>query len=303
MAELKPYRGNYYLWQYLPSTAAAGLFAALFILGTGYITWRLVKARAYYCVVFVIGGIFEIVGYCARAASRNQTDVLGPYVIQSTLLLVAPALFAASIYVVLGRVIRAVHAERLSFIPVKWLTTIFVCGDVASFMVQASGAGIMVTGDSPKTGENIILGGLIIQIIMFGLFATVAGAFHIRHRWWPTGAFLKNRSSWTNIMVMLYTVSIFIMVRSIFRVIEYAMGQSGYLLKHEWTLYVFDATLMFGVVAMFSWRFPSGLSIKELQEVEVDGRQFSEQPEESREPDGLQMSKLATSYTPFNESK
>ncbi|KAI2465970.1 RTA1 like protein-domain-containing protein [Annulohypoxylon bovei var. microspora] len=272
MDELKPYRGDYYLWQYLPSTPAAGIFAALFILGTFYVAWKVIRTRMYFCIVFVIGGLFEIIGYCARAAARKQTDVLLPYVIQSTLLLVAPALFAASVYMVLGRVIRGVQAEARSPIPVKWLTTIFVCGDVISFLVQASGAGIMATGDSLTLGENIILAGLVIQIVMFGLFAVVAAVFHMRIRWWPTGAFLDRRPMWTNTMVMLYVVSMCILVRSVFRVIEYAMGQDGYLLKHEWTLYVFDGVLMLGVVGMFAWRFPSRLTVVSAKDAEA-GRQ------------------------------
>lgn len=58
---------------------------------------------------------------------------------------------------------------------------------------------------------------------------------------------------------MLYTVSLLIMIRSIFRVVEYVMGQNGYPLKHEWTLYVFDALLMFLVTVVFYMRFPSQL--------------------------------------------
>ncbi|OTB07146.1 hypothetical protein M426DRAFT_83954 [Hypoxylon sp. CI-4A] len=279
MAELKPYRGNYYLWQYIPSTEAAGVFAALFILGTLYLVWKITRTRAYFCTVFIIGGIFEIIGYCARAAAKYKTDVLIPYVIQSVLILIAPALFAASIYMVLGRVIRGVHAEFRSVIPVKWLTPIFVSGDVVSFVIQASGAGIMVTGDSMKTGENIILGGLIIQVIMFGLFVIVAGIFHSRIRQWPTAPFLENRAKWEGIMVMLYTVSVFIFVRSIFRVIEYAMGQDGYLLKHEWTLYVFDAALMLGVVVAFAYQFPSGLTKNIVKDEENVDRELTNRDE------------------------
>lgn len=197
-----------------------------------------------------------------------------PYVIQSTLILIAPALFAASIYMVLGRVIRGVLAEFRSVIPVKWLTSIFVCGDVVSFAVQASGAGIMVTGDSMKTGENIILGGLIVQVVMFGLFVVVAGIFHSRLRQWPTAPFLEDRAKWESILAMLYTVSVFILVRSIFRVIEYSMGQDGYLLKHEWTLYVFDAVLMFGVVVAFAYKFPSWLTKDVLKDEEAVGREL-----------------------------
>lgn len=198
-----------------------------------------------------------------------------PYVIQSVLILIAPALFAASIYMVLGRVIRGVCAEFRSVIPVRWLTPIFVCGDVVSFVVQASGAGLMVTGDSVKTGENIILGGLIVQVIMFGLFVIVAGIFHSRIRQWPTAPFLAGRAKWEGIMVMLYTVSVFVFIRSIFRVIEYAMGQDGYLLKHEWTLYVFDATLMFGVVATFAYKFPGGLTASAVKDEETMEQEFT----------------------------
>ncbi|KAI1451285.1 RTA1 like protein-domain-containing protein [Annulohypoxylon moriforme] len=298
MAELKPYKGGYYLWQYLPSTAAGGLFAALFILGTAFICYKVFRTRMYYCIVFIIGGIFEIIGYCARAAAYDKTDVLMPYVIQSTLLLVAPALFAASIYMTLGRVIRSVHAEARSLIPVKWLTTTFVCGDIFSFIVQASGAGLMVTGNSTQLGENVILAGLIIQIVMFGLFATVGAVFHVRLRRWPTGPFLNSRSTWTNTMIMLYTVSILILVRSVFRVIEYAMGQSGYLLKHEWTLYVFDGVLMFAVVVMFGWLFPSHLVNVYPKDEEVVGQGPSDGERDPRTSTTIQMGYVNSSRSP-----
>jgi hypothetical protein len=57
MTELKPNRGNYYLWLYVPSTPAAALFTALFALGTAAIVWRMIRSRAWFCTVFVIGGI------------------------------------------------------------------------------------------------------------------------------------------------------------------------------------------------------------------------------------------------------
>ncbi|CRK38390.1 hypothetical protein BN1708_020509, partial [Verticillium longisporum] len=67
-----------------------------------------------------------------------------PYVLQSTFLLLAPILFAASLYMTLSRIIRAVDAAHCSIIRPKWLTRIFVFGDAFSFFVQASGAGLRV---------------------------------------------------------------------------------------------------------------------------------------------------------------
>lgn len=84
----------------------------------------------------------EVAGYAARAASYNKTDQLPPYVIQYLLILVAPALFAASIYMILGRIIRSVQGERHSPIRPVWLTRIFVTGDTISFATQLVGGGL-----------------------------------------------------------------------------------------------------------------------------------------------------------------
>lgn len=58
---------------------------------------------------------------------------------QSALILIAPAFFAASIYMELGRIIRLLNAEKSSVIKLNWLTKTFVMGDVLSFLMQASG--------------------------------------------------------------------------------------------------------------------------------------------------------------------
>lgn len=179
---------------------------------------------------------------------------------QSVLLLVAPALFAASIYMTLGRVIRSVHGEQFSIIRPTWLTRLFVLSDVVSFFAQASGGGFQASKNfNKKTAEYIILGGLIVQILGFGLFATTALIWHLRMRQWRGAPTAHGMGKWQNVMFMLYSVSILIMVRSVFRVVEYVMGTDGYLLRHEWTLYVFDATLMLLTVGVFAWWYPGQL--------------------------------------------
>lgn len=40
---------------------------------------------------------------------------------------------------VLGRIISYVHAEHFSLVPLKWMTGIFVVGDVIAFVMQAAG--------------------------------------------------------------------------------------------------------------------------------------------------------------------
>jgi hypothetical protein len=166
---------------------------------------------------------------------------------------------------VLGRVIVSIRAERHSIIRVKRLTLLFVMGDVVSFVVQSSGAGLMVMDGMMKTGEKIIIGGLFVQIIVFGLFIVTSIIFHRRVNKHDPTTSQTYGDGWRRTLIMLYTVSMLILVRSVFRAIEYIMGNDGYLLRHEWTLYVFDATLMFFVVAIFAWEFPGNFKVKSAQ--------------------------------------
>jgi hypothetical protein len=203
----------------------------------------------------------EVIGYGARATAHDRTDALMPYIIQNLFILLPPALFAASIYMTLGRIIHSVNGAHLSIIRPTWLTKLFVAGDIFSFVVQGGGGGMLANGNGKnlKMGENMILGGLGIQVVMFGLFALTAILFQIRIRKSPTTESYNVDVRWESYLVMLYMVSALIMTRSIFRVAEYVMGSDGYLLENEWTLYVFDAVLMFGVTVVFYWRHPGDL--------------------------------------------
>ncbi|SMY25372.1 unnamed protein product [Zymoseptoria tritici ST99CH_1A5] len=246
-------------YKYQPSLVAAIICVVAFFIITTIHIYQMFRTRTWFMIAFCIGGIFETVGYVGRAASAAQDAdayTLGPYIIQSILLLVAPALFAASIYMELARIVLLVDGDHALFIRRRWLTRIFVSGDVLSFLVQASGGGLLAaSSDSVRTGENLILVGLALQIIIFGFFVIAGAIFHFRIRKAPT---LKGQSlPYQKHMWSLYGVSILIFIRSIVRLIEYAQGYSGYILSREWYLYVFDALLMFAAMAIMSYIHPS----------------------------------------------
>ncbi|RSL62890.1 hypothetical protein CEP54_005552 [Fusarium duplospermum] len=279
MPTLETHNG-YPLWRYIPSLPTAIVFVVIFgILTIGH-AWKMFRHRMWFCIPFVVGGVFEIIGYAARAASYNSTGALMPYVLQSALLLLAPILFAASLYMTLARVVRAVKGAPFSIIAPRRLTRIFVFGDVFSFIVQASGAGLRVQAGNnpdidPNLGSNIIVGGLIFQIVIFGVFIVTALIFNSRFRRHVAGGAVVYDVPWQESLNMPYVTSMMIMVRNIFRVVEYAMGSDGYLLSVEWGVYVFDASLMTLTMAWFFWRYPSQLkrAINELansEEVELE---------------------------------
>lgn len=76
-----------------------------------------------------------------RAIGAKQTPdwALKPYLLQSLLTLLGPTLFAAAISMVLGRLVRLLGAESYSMIRPKWLTKVFLLGDLLSFLSQSGG--------------------------------------------------------------------------------------------------------------------------------------------------------------------
>ncbi|KAK5370274.1 hypothetical protein LTR20_010595 [Exophiala xenobiotica] len=250
---------DYVLYSYTPSLPLAILAIVAFATLTIAHLVRLVRTRANFCIPLFVGGLFEAVGYVGRALGHYHKDQTGPYIIQSILILVSPALFAATIYMTLSRAMRSTAATHLSIIKARWLTTFFVTGDVVSFFVQGGGGGIIAKGgqDSANTGKNIILAGLFIQIVLFGLFLVSAITFHSRLRKMPTPESLDRSLPWESMLQVLYVASALILVRNSVRVAEFVGDANSYMRREEWPIYAFDALPMAAVMAVLFWWFPS----------------------------------------------
>ncbi|KAF2186058.1 RTA1 like protein [Zopfia rhizophila CBS 207.26] len=250
------------LYNYDPSVGAAVFFAILFGIIAFIHTYQFIRTRTWFLIPFVVGGYFELAGYIGRTLSAQETPnwTTGPFIMQHLLLLVTPALFAASIYMELGRIILLVHGEKQSIISRTWLTKIFVAGDIGSFLAQAIGAGSMAgrTKSAINTGQIIILCGLVLQIVFFLLFIITAAIFHLRVRSRPTRKLVSDPAiPWQKHMFALYGSSLLILIRCAFRLVEYAQGRDGSLMSHEIFLYFFDSVLMLGTMVIFAVVHPS----------------------------------------------
>lgn len=281
MTKLEPLKSGYYVWHYVPSIAAAAIFCVLFFAVTTFHCWKLFKTKVHFTIPFAIGGLckfpcqyincsgqcansgwvltVEFIGYAARAASHNQTGRLMPYIIQSIFVLLAPTLFAAAVYMVLARIIRAIGGEKLSIIRIELITKIFVTCDIVTFFIQGGGASLMAESSLTKFGQDIVLAGLALQILTFVLFMVTAITFSQRVQKTPTPAALQGDIPWKKHMSSLMVISAMILIRSIFRVVEYGLGNDGYLLGHEWPTYVFDTVPMFTAMVNFAVWYPSEL--------------------------------------------
>lgn len=85
---------------------------------------------------------------------------------------------------------------------------------------------------------------------------------------------------WEPVLNMLYGTSVIIMVRNIYRLVEYIMGKGSYLFANEWPVYVLDGVLMLIVMlAYFIW-YPNQLqknNTESMIELTSDGGATVEQ--------------------------
>jgi hypothetical protein len=121
-----------------------------------------------------------------------------------------------------------------------------------------------------STGSDIVLTGLVVQIVLFGFFVAVALIFHRRMGATPTPKSEHIKLPWTRLMYILYITSTFILTRCIVRVAEFVECFEGYIILHEVFLYTLDAVPMAAVAAMLGIWYPAAC-LNQVTPTKVDG--------------------------------
>lgn len=197
-------------------------------------------------------------GYIFRLISARNPDSLVPYICQSTLIILPPSLYAATIYMTYGRIVMFVGQPRLSVVEPRKVTKIFVLGDSSAFLLQLSGGGMQTINSMRNLGEKILIVGLIVQLIFFGFFLYVSVTF--QHRLRRAGLNLIG-GPWRRLLHILFLVSALVIGRCVFRIIENVDGTDGYVYSHEFYMYIFDAIPMFFVQAIFHFFHPGKILV------------------------------------------
>ena len=213
-------------------------------------------------IAILIGTIMEIVGYATRIPLVSKPIGQIPlYSCMHACLILAPIFNAAIEYVLIGRLMHAV-GDQYSWIKPKLVAWIFIICDAVSMLIQVTGAGLLASAgvnlEKAKTGENILLAGLAVNLASFAIFCLQLFYFDRRTRKlppaFPVGSSYQKR--WRLFLYMICLSSFFVLVRQIYRVIEFAQGFNGYLAVHEVYFYVFDTIPIFLSGAVYACFFP-----------------------------------------------
>ncbi|KAG0418751.1 Protein RTM1 [Dictyocoela roeselum] len=161
----------------------------------------------------------------------------------SCCIILAPVGLAFTDYLLVGRLIRTA-GHQYSVVNAKFVEIGFIISDFLSIGIQSAGAGLVSRGtlaenlDEANTGSRVLIGGLVINLISFCFFAIVTFHFHwsiSRHKAGFTG-----REKWVKMFYALYLSIILLIIRSVYRIVEFSMGFRGYIATHELYFYIFE---------------------------------------------------------------
>ncbi|KAF4417802.1 RSB1-like protein [Fusarium acutatum] len=251
--------GTHTSYGYVPSTAAGIVFCVLFGLSTIMHLIQLGRSRIWWCSVFVIGGLVEIIGWAGRAWSSQCPYNSTAFLMQISTLIIAPVFFTAGVYIILGRLIQ-VFGRDCSILRPNLYLWIFCTCDVISLVVQAIGGGLAsaavnkVNGNTDP-GTNTMVAGIVFQLASMSVFVALAIDFLIRST--RRGMLKSGKKSSIPILSAMTLSLLCIYLRSIYRTIELSQGWTGYLITHERYFIALDGAMMVIAVGIFNFIHPA----------------------------------------------
>ncbi|KAF9788001.1 RTA1 like protein-domain-containing protein [Thelephora terrestris] len=221
---------------YRPNSALAIVAAVVYGTVASALLFRVIRSRAWWGLCLPIGSNFVALGFGLRFLLKYSPNSVAIFAIEELFIICAPATFLAFNYITYGRLISYVGAEHSIINPGK-VARIFVISDVFTFLLQAGGSAIRTSAKTAKTGQTIVLVGLAAQAISYSFFSVLLIKSHLSIKSSGTPPMGK---SYITLIWVLYFSSAFIFIRCIYRVVEFAQGNGGYLLTHEIFLYLMD---------------------------------------------------------------
>ncbi|KAF8867134.1 RTA1 like protein [Acephala macrosclerotiorum] len=276
-------------YYYAPSLPAAIVVAVLFTLAFIATVVQFMRYKSWVWTAMVVAAGMESAGYILRCLStQNQTNK-NLFVSSYSLIVLAPVLMAAACYIVFGRIVFHVvpkenRTVRLLWVPPRFVTPIFVACDIVALFLQLIGAVRITTvnvntsggKNNLQTGKTIAQIGVAVQMACFGLFSIIAIRFNFTSKRFAArfeerlatetkgekyciidGEERKLKPNWQAILRVTNITSILILIRSVYRMVDFSLGRTGYTGTHEWVEYVFDALMIFPVVVLFVHWHPS----------------------------------------------
>jgi hypothetical protein len=260
------------------------LFYHVFFTGPKHDKWAL---------VLPIAASFEALGFWLRIPLRTYQSNQPIYIVMYLFVVLSPAGFLAFNYILFGRFAAALQGtkpslvkkqqeektlqtrSKITFLPPRLIKIIFVTSDVVTFCIQAAGGGLQTSQmfETIKVGNHIFLAGTIIQTFSYIVFAALTIVAHAR-LYYSGNNNVSNKHQYSvfniagnpvvQLVDLLYLSSIGLLIRSCYRIAEFAQGYGGDLYSHEIYTFLLDGLPL--VIAIGVWAiFWPGLMMRKIR--------------------------------------
>lgn len=123
-------------------------------------------------------------GYVGRIILNDNPWQSDAFQLQICVIILAPTVLCAAIYLILKHVALALDPS-LSRVAPKWYPLFFLPADVSCLVVQAVGGSLAAAADQDDQdlldhGNNAIIAGICLQVVVLSLFGLVSGEYLVR---------------------------------------------------------------------------------------------------------------------------
>lgn len=179
-------------------------------------------------------------------------------------LTIGPAFLTGAIYLTLSRIIVANGSNISRFSPRTYSIT-FMSADFVSLLLQGAGGGLAATADDndgSNVGRNLMIAGVVFQVICLALFMALWAEFIFRLRRTPENAKdvqfeeLRRTKKFVWLTYAVWGAVILIFVRSVYRVAELQQGFDGPIAQNEPLFMVLEGPMIFLAVTFLTVLHP-----------------------------------------------
>ncbi|CZR59173.1 related to YER185w, Rta1p [Phialocephala subalpina] len=231
------------IYGYTPNLTLCILAIILFTLAFFAHLYQTLRYRLWSFIPLTVACLLETIGYIFRTLSSQKDPYrISYFVVEYFLIVTAPVLISASIYVCLTKIIAWAEPHGLRFgdgsrwcLRKRGILWFFISVDVFTTILQVTGAAMIGSKTSkqedPTTANNILLAGLAIQSFAFLIFLFLLSLtiFSILKDKEMKDELRRKRSPFLGVLI----ASGLVFLRTVFRLVETSEGVFGYLSTHE----------------------------------------------------------------------
>ncbi|KAI0735120.1 RTA1-domain-containing protein [Earliella scabrosa] len=269
--ELDPAENNPY--GYVPTLWVCITFIALFGVSTFAHTVQSFYFRMRWLLPTAsLAGIMEVIGWSARLWSSINPANHDPFIMQISVTIMAPSPLVGALFICFEKVLVRL-GEQYSRLRPQWYTRIFLTCDVISLITQGVGGGLAGSADSGDReqvdlGGNIMLGGIVFQMVSITVFVALMVEYFIRYMTDRPVRQLKNVAVDASVETLtppgrgelnmrmqlmilgIWLNTLFLFIRSVYRTIELIDGFDGKITQTQIYFNIFDGAMI--VLAMYT---------------------------------------------------